>query len=874
MADSIGGIFDTIASSLTDQMELKQRQIDETEANTAKRINLTAKAKREQEVVLDQSRRSNEATWSNQLDTLSGIDLQIQKANEAIRLSDSDNPLDRIQLWAMQQGDPSYTAEGNLRRINYLSQAASAQGLANTINQQQYQQQLEQISSNLEAQMLGDDTQLGLLNAQVEAGQNRIEAAKDTLANMAGMLQNRNSIQESVLSNLDLTQAKSAQEEAGRSKDGTASVGGVPISKAKLDARVYDLGQQNYLKQVLSLNDSELTLTDMSPDQIDIAIADAQNNENRMADVDGTPISLARLQERKATILSSDTKLKAAQQANMQQTQSLRDTTNRELLNHMSLVDLNKVLLNGGKIPDVKKPVSLSMVREVMAEKQGAQQAALENELALGTMMTPDREAAKFVEESDLLQIDPLSPAATKIKNQKERIMLLAERTANQPDQPAAKIIMSQMTAAERERRDKIIEAEADRLAAGDKNLSRAYNFQMRGQQIPEALIVQSLTEGFKSGSSLAQWLTPEQAGIFQNTVMSAKQQLMQTSAGLMSNADIEAAAIQEGIKAVRGRLSGDTTAKLMAFMATPGNTGGGKYGNPLAGVVSPTQNLNLMSQADADGAQRYQKAHNLSDEEMLKFLSGSESNTELAAIQNAAYLEALDRIKPGLADQTVTWWESNAAVQSAAEFAQVQIANADTIQKASEQALIMPGLQNDIQFYASSLRDGQMKRTAIKLNGDNVEFTAFGGNPQVKQAFLLQQASNLTDSEKQQVYSGIIKPLLDQAAQQGLSPQETSNYVETQLKGGFGSDNAALRLQRKKLMETRDAAIGTLDAFVTAPSLTPYVPEGVVGSDIPNTVSGMINGLVKLGYDNWIPQHMDKVTSHYGWWQELQGQQ
>lgn len=83
-------------------------------AATTKRINMTQDASRRAAGVSDQARASADASRKAQIDILSGVDGQVDKAKVAIELSNSKNPMDRLKLYMLQQTDKSYTRAGNL----------------------------------------------------------------------------------------------------------------------------------------------------------------------------------------------------------------------------------------------------------------------------------------------------------------------------------------------------------------------------------------------------------------------------------------------------------------------------------------------------------------------------------------------------------------------------------------------------------------------------------------------------------------------------------------------------------------------------------------------------------------------------------------
>src|SRR6188768_2125130 len=131
--------------------------------NAKKSIALTESANRKTLAVQEQQRQSNQQTRQAQLDIMGSMDSTIAKAKEAIALSDSDNPMDRLKLWAYQQTDPSgYTREGNTERLGYLQNAANALGNRELIVQAGYMDQTQEIQDELTQSMLGDNADLDL----------------------------------------------------------------------------------------------------------------------------------------------------------------------------------------------------------------------------------------------------------------------------------------------------------------------------------------------------------------------------------------------------------------------------------------------------------------------------------------------------------------------------------------------------------------------------------------------------------------------------------------------------------------------------------------------------------------------------------------
>src|SRR5690606_13719249 len=66
---------------------------------TEQGINIEAESRRQANIVRDQAQADSGKIQDQQLELLNGIYGQITKANEAMRLADSDNPMDNLSLW-------------------------------------------------------------------------------------------------------------------------------------------------------------------------------------------------------------------------------------------------------------------------------------------------------------------------------------------------------------------------------------------------------------------------------------------------------------------------------------------------------------------------------------------------------------------------------------------------------------------------------------------------------------------------------------------------------------------------------------------------------------------------------------------------------
>lgn len=827
------------------EQQASQRRTKELGATT-KRILLTQDATEQTLVVGANARKSANTTRQGQLEVLGSMDSTIAKAKEAIRLSDSNNPLDRLQLWALQQGDPSgYTRTGNTERLTYLQDASNSLGNRELLKQAGFMDEITGIQADLEGSMLGDDTEVALLKAQEMAGKEAIQATLDTQAARLGMLQNQVTMQATAIQTMTPDQVRTAQMAANESPTGTVNIGGVQISAALLGERANQLDDREYLMDVQQVQKETIVLNNMTQAQVANAMTEALGSADGLATVSGTKVSLARLQERNSAL--SDRNYANAIQfdslASMAENNLLK--TQARIAQTFSIPELNEIISNGGYAEDGTQ-YDLGVLTNVRELRSSAQQDEINNMLMGATVGDPMTSVTGHDQWLKSIQAAPGSALESIIKGEQVTTNVAGALIAS--GDPARVAAAMSVVNASRAKIEEAVTAEATRLGAGDKDLAIAYGYQLRGLPIPQEVVTNAIIAKKMAGKPVGQWLTPQNRGIFDITYQ-AKLAELEMSQPMSDTATRKAQAAEAAMDAVMTTIGGGLTPELMAFQFQSST-------NPLKGVIKPEIFMSLMHQADVDGAAAYQRATGATEDQMAA-LNAGEYNPDFVATQAAQLYLSLEKAKPGLGQSYLDWWNSPERQSMAVSYNTAKSATTKDFTELSELSLVLPGVPNALATYASTLADGQRHMYADDLRNQHMQYVTFNGDASTKQAFLLQSDPALTATEKQQAFALIFQPLIDQVTANNMPADQASTFIESQIRSMRPTDPVAKGLLTK-ILAGRDTSLNTLQAFVQTKDLFiagPGMP--IIAPLLGATQSGQLSGQV----------------SQYQWYKELKGQ-
>lgn len=854
-----------LETAFTDQEALmEQRQQLETQVLETN-LTLSENATKKSAGVLDQSMVASDDTRRQQLEILGGIQGQIVKANEAIALSDSKNPLDKFKLYMLQQVDPSYTAEGNTARLAYLRSAADALGQQGLIQQGAYAEQIQKIQTDLGLATQAGENDLRIAQTAEAQGNERIQMAKDLQATRMGILQNQESMKQIALSQMTLDQASQAQIAAAQSDSGTANVGGVDIPLAQLNERVDALRQRDYNLKVLTTNGGKLALDELTLPQLAVFEQQALTDKSMGTTIGGYPISLAAIQERKQTLMNQDANAIATQYNALQITKSMQKEAQQNILKTMTLPELTALQSKGGIMGNVTFDMNeINNQRVLMAQAQDQQRQDMLTQMTLADPATGFVDAANAL---DSLKVDPASSLGQLVA--KNRGLIGAAASIADPaknPEPADLAFSANVVTLAQENVNKGITAEAKRRAGNDPALTQAYESVIRGQPIPAEVVRTALIEKVTKGLPVTEWLNGEQNGIFVSTYNAEKlrleNQAMQ-SGGTVDQQTIKQMAAETAVNAVKQRAASGIQDQVLATQAAIET-------NPLASIghLNAMDILQVTKSADDKGLQMYIQDNRVDSKvaaEMLKGNMSPEQAGQVARYQTAALYLELEKKSPGLGKAYVKWWNSPESADMVRKYTEGKSTTFTEISGATGFSLLAPDMQGMASTYSNTLAEGERLVIQKELNAQHAEYMSFGGSPEAKQVFLLDVDKTLTDGEKQQAMQLILSPLIKQAEQAGMSPgQGMTNYIEASLRQ-MEPEDANQRKLVNKILKNRDASIEVLDSFIAISSDAVSKKAMVLGGPLGSVGAGMgvFGGLDTMYAENTLSSAANQAT----WW-------
>ncbi len=800
--------LNTIGQALTSQEQIAEnRRV--AELNLAvKQKDLGAAARQKAEVINTQSMQAAQKTRDSQLELMGGLDEQVQIAQRAMKLSDSDNPLDRLELWVMQQTNKSYTREGNLERLNYLNTAQSALGQRGLIEQQGFADLLSQVNSDLNNALATDQDKLGILSLQEKQGNERIDAAVAYQQARLGILQSNSAMQELTLSNMDATQVDNALMTAQNTDSGQVNIGGIDFSAAKIQERKDQLGERAYLTQVHANGMADALLSNMDSTQLQEAMVMAQNNDGFL-DVKGTKISTARIQD--AMMLRTTN---TAQLHNMNQ--NLQAETDKRIAQTMNVVELNKAITDGGTMANGYQFASLDVLKQTRDLKMESGQQGIQQEMIMGQIKDPLTQVVQHRQYIDSIRANvPAGSPLLKLLDNEQTMGTLASNLMG-TDDPQRTANGLQAIAASQENIRNGIAAEAKRLGGGDSFREEAWSYRLQGQAIPERVVIDALTKA--KGNPSVDWMTPAVGAEFKTLYQQQMNQIMldeQRTGGNMSQQEKQAAATTAALEGVKGKMADGMTTEFFGFQSQDP-----ALQNPVTQSFRPGEFMEVMRAADMEGARLYAANSGSTKEQMADFLERGVPNPDLARAQTAALLVALDKKKPGLAKEYIEWWDSDKRQQAGAKFIEAKNATAgNSLARASELSMVLPGLQDDLGTYANLLNGAYTDVYSEEMKRQHSDYINFGSDPVAKQVFLLGIDGGLTDVQKQQAMQQIILPLVTQAQNNQYDATQTAAYVDSQL-ASMRPQDASTRNLLAQIMKGREASLGTADKFASSQQL------------------------------------------------------
>lgn len=706
-------------------------------------------------------------------------------------LLSSGNPGDFVSAIGKQIMDPSlYTRKGREAREQEVQQAASAQ------------------------------TQIaGVKQAALQDAGNLVKANLDASAgnlNVAQMMEQQGA--ERIKTEVDKTQIQAQQLAAANSAQ----------------------------QQQLAL---------MSADQTRVALA---NSGGKPVNVGGVLLSPGALEER-VTLLDQRKDLEAGRQATADLKQlDAAQRLSKQILSTYSLEELRPLLLSGDptgkfKLEDIKSAYDIKNQAMVDSVTRATQQASMAD---FGqTTLAPAGQTIQQM-EPNMPQSGPLADAFRQYKN----TSFAVANTSAQYKNPATgdynsmplefHVVGTTAIDKAKERLNTAIGQQATIQAKGDANMKEIYTNFYQGNPIPKASVEAAVNERLDKQQPLDDILPPDVSQKVRtkyNTKFAAALQQAGQFGGAVSSENrkiIQNQAMQDAFKESVDETIGARTNDVLAGQVS-------QAGNPLNGVMSPPEFLQLVAKSDQQGLATFQKQYKLSDAEMVTVTSGGlvpdkgvdkAAVSTLAPIQNQAMFLNLDGIRNGLAKQYSDWWTGPTGQKYMTDLATFR---SQTAAKSGIQATSFESYASEREQQQATDMIGQIGHaytdgyTEHKQEAYN-HMVSFGQNPSYRQAALLQFDPGLNDGERKQFYTGFIKPILDEVNKAGGTYTQANQAVEAAINSGQSSDPNQLKLL-KKIAVNRSTTTSQLDSIQVQPFWQSMNPFGV-----GNTKSADQNLLIK----------------------------
>jgi len=811
----------------------EKRQQKETE-KTIRDQGVDNAALREADVINREASAAAGEVQRRQMEVLGRIDQQLEKANRAMELTDSDNPMDRLTLWMLQQTDPAYTKDGNQRRIDYLNSVASTIGAYGQVQQGDYSRRISDVQNRAEMAKLEGADELTLLKMQEAQGAERIQMANDAMAALAGNLQNQVSMQQNALAQLPDEGVEAALVEA--QKNGSANVGGVEVSAGVLQTRKQQIDERNFLSVQRDQTLQGIALDAMTAEDVTTAMNQAASDDTGYFVTDtGVRIPLSKLQERSAAL----TNQQYVQTVQSRGIENMEDERRREIDRKLlergyNVFELKEMQRNGFK-DKTGRQFDADQVEAAIQHLEPGQQTASAIELLQAQGAMSEKAAVDHSNYLNSLKITPGSQLAQMVDGQKRITALAAAKLGDPNTPPEVMIDMQQVLAGSRQTVDEAIKNEALRLAGGDKDVAILQEAAIRQQPVAPEVLDTILLERGKAMKPMTPFLDADLNGVWRLAFDQAKQQIDAdlTGFGSMSAAEKNEAAAQAALSAVKSAATGGLMETIMAQQAV-------YPGNPLqAAGISPEKFLVMAHGAEQAAAIRFMQDNGLTQDQLDQHIRNGD-NPALIQSQLASTLAALDQVKPGLGKAYMDWWTStdnNKGNGYVLQFMDRQSSQQDGSRAMARWSLVAPDLPGQMQVYGESLQQAFQTQVGADLVRMQSDYVNFGGNTRLKQAYLVQNTPELSDSEKQ-IAMTILDPIIRQA--DGLpnaTPTQKSQFIEGRLRMLQPPAGDSARVW-KKFLAGRENALRSAESWIDAQQMNPLV----------RVLSGMNPGLFMSG--------------------------
>lgn len=697
---------------------------------------------------------------------------------EAIKLSNSGNPADRLTLFFKQIKDPRYTKEYNSTRQSKLAQSAGLIDSLEAAEQQRYARQLKGIQSEFELASAKADLSLLPVQQQKEMadlittqGQNVVDSLRRKIATRAEVITQDKTLQTGVLDGMTDDQVKAAQQSAAKTPDKVVNVGGVNLTAGILDAE-----------------------------------ADKRND-----------MAFNRL---------------ARQAAMATQNEAWKKTERTKSLQLMSTPQLEKLILNGGRAVD---PVTgqddifdLDEAKKTYDLKKAFEQDSIMQQAQLAGIGDPKN---MVVSHQDFINKTPMPAPGTEMFTARSTYQVVTGMAGNHVNSPEFDALPPAVkNEAVRAMNDSLgmaqskyyasVEKEAKRVGAGNEFRTELEKSRLMGEPAPTDLVEKEVLTRLQKNAPLTDLFGPEGSGrlltkynkIYQNKRAEANPLGNPSTAGI-DYAGIKAEAASEAYQEfLKESAREPATALIYAQVADPTH--------PLYGQVSAQEFGQMDAQAQAEANQEFQQQNEIKPDDWASLMAGGtveihgqkvnrgDIGPTLGTLQASALFGTIaQRFGMDKAEAMTNWLGSDKASQYADRAVTQMSRNVGAkgagpayVNASVTTPVVKSYWDSNSQTMQMGLHDFQADRNIKQVQS----FRGFGNSVEGLQVALLSQDDSLSDRERQEVYTKIITPLIAVAKKQSFNNDAVNRTIDEQLYT-LNPEDPALKTLLKKFLRTRD---------------------------------------------------------------------
>lgn len=704
---------------------------------------------------------------------------------EAIRLSNSSNPGDRLSLYFKQLRDPRYTLAYNSQRQTKLVQTSEVMSHEVSLKQQAYARQLDMLkrqtdidNANLDFSMLPLKHRQEMATLSKDQGDAAVASLADVLKTRAAMVAQDNLMQDQVIAGLSTEQVNQAHGDAVKSPEGKINVGGVDLSLGILETAKAAREERDFLS--------------------------------------ATRVLTAKAQADEAT----------------RKTEEIRK---KRLLQTFSPEELTQIQLNGGRWKDSTgndEIFDMKDVKEQYAMKKEAVDRRIDENFKF-TMIGDGRDM--ILQHDNIVKRMPPAEPGTPLWDltQGYRRAITASAQHMQTMKPGtpefnemAAIVDDQLTKA-REAVNKGIDEAAKREGAGNTFRTAMAKARLSGEPAPIDLIEGEIMNRLPKGASTADIIGATAAGELSRSYQAALRDLTaQEDALAMKTPGFGGTDIATR-KQQAAAIAWEKTIQKMALPPSQEGVAAQTLDptHPLYSRVTPGRFNAMEYESNAQGENEFAQAYKFDPAAMDKLKNGETVNGiniasvggEITVLQASALFQRIaSEFDIPTAEAVASWWAGKDGRTFIGRFVDTLslTASKQTPAEYTSRSVTASAVQRNLEAWGQMAQSGIRDFLQDRLKRDVAHFQAFGNEPTNYQVAALTRDESLTDMDRQDIWRGIIAPILAESKQKGLNYKDTNFAVEQALRAANPTDVVQKGLL-KRLQKNRQASLGEVDKVV-----------------------------------------------------------